>query len=265
MQEEDERSVMLEKLKTVEGVRDYLDTKRNLRGSNSYNTPTGSSQGSIALVVSQVEHGATSTNVEDEKAAENQGLPLVRVIVSHGYPPPSMKNCVLALPVSEPLQISLIPTQSNLFLSVVLKCYNAINGMPRWMLKSNEVLKLGRRKYIPVHHSKGRWVSMFMHPYASALSALTAHETRDVELVQPSSCSSRGIDSSFYFAEALKERIDRETTGRFIHCRQMRATVADLKRDSDFLLRSGSVRSERKMAWRVERIREPNGIGMLEK
>nr|GME17403.1 hypothetical protein Iba_scaffold18696CG0010 [Ipomoea batatas] len=45
----------------------------------------------------------------------------------------------------------------------------------------------------------------------------------------------------------------------------MRVTVADLKRDNDFLLRYGSVRSERKMAWRVERIREPNGIGMLEK
>nr|GMD19933.1 stress response protein NST1-like isoform X2 [Ipomoea batatas] len=126
-----------------------------------------------------------------------------------------------------------------------------------------------------------------------SLASLTAHETRDVELVHlllaaAEDVSRRQYDVAanlisrcmwtashsgnpvqrlvFYFAEALKERIDRETTGRlFTAARQMRATVADLKRDSDFLLRSGSVRSERKMAWRVERIREPNGIGMLEK
>nr|GLL30590.1 DELLA protein RGL1-like [Ipomoea trifida] len=108
-------------------------------------------------------------------------------------------------------------------------------------LSVNEVLKLGGERYIQYITPRADGFSMFMHPYASALSALTAHETRDVELVHlllaaAEDVSRRQYDVAanlisrcmwtashsgnpvqrlvFYFAEALKERIDRETTGR---------------------------------------------------
>nr|GMD24987.1 DELLA protein RGL1-like [Ipomoea batatas] len=104
-----------------------------------------------------------------------------------------------------------------------------------------EILKLAGERYIQFFTQKADGFSAFFHPYASALSGISVDDTRDVELAHLlltageevsrrqfhiatgfiSRCLWIASDSgtpvqrlAFQFAEALTERIERET-GRF--------------------------------------------------
>ncbi|KAK4379835.1 hypothetical protein RND71_001697 [Anisodus tanguticus] len=108
-------------------------------------------------------------------------------------------------------------------------------------LSMEETLRVAGERYIQYYTQRLDGLSMFIHPYGSALSGLCMEETRDVELVHLllaaaeevsnqqfhlaskliSRCMWVASDSgnpvqrlSFYFAKALEERIDR-STGRY--------------------------------------------------
>ncbi|MCD9641998.1 hypothetical protein HAX54_028584 [Datura stramonium] len=108
-------------------------------------------------------------------------------------------------------------------------------------LSIEEILRVAGERYIQYSTQRLDGISMFIHPYGSALSGLCMEETRDVELVHHllaaaeevsnqqfhlaskliSRCMWVASDSgnpvqrlSFYFAKALEERIDR-STGRY--------------------------------------------------
>ncbi|KAH0765785.1 hypothetical protein KY285_001656 [Solanum tuberosum] len=108
-------------------------------------------------------------------------------------------------------------------------------------LPMEEILRAAGERYIQYSTQRLDGLSMFIHPYGSALSGLCMEETRDVELVHLllaaaeevnnqqfhlaskliSRCMRVASDTgtpvqrlSFYFAKALEERIDR-STGRY--------------------------------------------------
>ncbi|OIT08034.1 della protein rgl1 [Nicotiana attenuata] len=108
-------------------------------------------------------------------------------------------------------------------------------------LSTEETLKVAGERYIQYSTQKLDGLSLFMHPYGSALSGLSIEETRDMELVHLLLSAAEEVNNqqfhlarklisrcmwvasesgnpvqrlSFYFAKALEERIDR-ATGRY--------------------------------------------------
>ncbi|KAL0418921.1 UNVERIFIED_CONTAM: Scarecrow-like protein 11 [Sesamum radiatum] len=110
-------------------------------------------------------------------------------------------------------------------------------------LSMDEILRLGGERFIQFSTKSVDGISMFIHPYASSLSGLSMDDTRDVELVNlllaaaenvttrrfdlatkfVARCLWMASDSgtpvqrvAFYFAEALQEKINRES-GRIVN------------------------------------------------
>ncbi|KAK4407889.1 protein DWARF AND LOW-TILLERING [Sesamum angolense] len=116
-------------------------------------------------------------------------------------------------------------------------------------LSMDEILRLGGERFIQFSTKSVDGISMFIHPYASSLSGLSMDDTRDVELVNlllaaaenvttrrfdlatkfVARCLWMASDSgtpaqrvAFYFAEALQEKINRES-GRIINGKKNQA------------------------------------------
>ncbi|KAM7501157.1 hypothetical protein LguiB_000061 [Lonicera macranthoides] len=110
-------------------------------------------------------------------------------------------------------------------------------------LSTEDIIRLAGERYIDFSTHMANGYSMFIHPYGSSLSSLSTEETRDVELAHLllaaaekvgykqfdfasrllTYCEGMASDSGnpvrrvvFYFAEALRERIIRETGSKAI-------------------------------------------------
>ncbi|XP_016470159.1 scarecrow-like protein 18 [Nicotiana tabacum] len=108
-------------------------------------------------------------------------------------------------------------------------------------LSMEEILMVAGERYIQYSTQRLDGLSMFIHPYGSALSGLSIEETRDMELVHLLLAAAEEVNNqqfhlasklisrcmwvasesgnpvqrlSFYFAKSLEERIDR-STGRY--------------------------------------------------
>nr|XP_016477658.1 PREDICTED: DELLA protein RGL1-like [Nicotiana tabacum]XP_033515218.1 DELLA protein RGL1-like [Nicotiana tomentosiformis] len=111
-----------------------------------------------------------------------------------------------------------------------------VGNIPK--LSTEEILRVAGERYIQYSTQRVDGLSMFIHPYASALSGLSIEQTRDMELVHLLLAAAEEVDQQqfhlasqsiarclwkasvtgnpiqrlcFYFGEALQERIDRET------------------------------------------------------
>lgn len=111
-------------------------------------------------------------------------------------------------------------------------------GISGQKLSAEEIMRVAGKRYIQFSNSKLDGITTFIHPYGSALSGLSAEETRGADLAHIllaaaekvsykqydsatkllAYCESMTSDSGnaveriiFYFSEALRERIYRET------------------------------------------------------
>ncbi|KAL2236595.1 UNVERIFIED_CONTAM: Scarecrow-like protein 11 [Sesamum indicum] len=124
-----------------------------------------------------------------------------------------------------------------------LNCLENESDVGGRRLSMDEILRVGGERFIQFSTKSVDGISMFIHPYASSLSGLSMDDARDVELVNLLLAAAENVatqrfelatkfvvrclwmasDSgtpvqriAFYFAEALQEKINRES-GRIIN------------------------------------------------